>query len=1272
MKRLIKPGVNRVLFPLYVVFLALMLLGMYILKEHALDEYKLQENKKLVQTFQKQLTNLIQEKQEATLAMAVSLAQNEQLIAAIVQNKHESLDLAKISKSYNLNTVYKNVWIQILDKDGKSFRRSWTENRGDDLAKVRNDVRRILQEKRLLSTISVGKYSISFKSMVPLFHKGEFIGVIELITHFNSIEKKLKKLGYETLVLADKRFEKSLTHSITQHFIDGYYVANFQLNHKFIKLIQKRGVEYFVGAKQEYLEEEHGHIVLKYTLYDSANDPLGYIFVLTNNTIDASVMSSIKVTYGLFSFILFLFLSAVFYLLFDKSTLGISVKTKTYNKKLLLLMSFLFIGFFLITYMLLQLEKEQKLQNFYLKHTKQKLYDYDHVYKKYKDIASLFFETKIDTPKIKEILMQEDKDKAREELYQELQSVYQGVKKYTIKQLHFHTPQNHSFLRFHRPHKYGDDLSLARQTVAYVNRNKEAIDGFEEGKIYNGFRFVFPIFYLNEYLGSVEVSFSALSMLEEYTQNFDVRAAFFMKKSAVQSKVMQEETQNYQQSPLKDFYYEKQINRALLKGEALIDFSTPSTKELQKLNAKAMRGEPFSFYMDDKRHVITFLPLLNPVTKEVVAYLALRDAESFLHDKEFYAQNVLWTIIFLGAIVLLFIYRELLSKKELVALNKRLNQAQEIAHFGNWRLEFEDSMLYWSDEIYKIFELDKESFIPSYNAFIALIHPDDREMVVHTYEDSLITKKPYSIEHKILMADGRVKYVQEYCITYYDMRGEALYSNGTIQDITARKDIENKLREAKKEAEDALASKSQFLANMSHELRTPMNAVIGLGKLLEEMPLGTKQQEMIEKMNRSSKMLLGIINDILDFSKIDAGKLQLENRAFSFDELLSQLEVMFAQSAKEKGLSLVFDKDNKLPYSVMGDLLRLEQVLVNLISNALKFTHEGEVKLSMALLSEQRDVCAKVEFAIEDSGIGITKAQMQELFTPFMQADTSTTREYGGTGLGLVISKNIVEAMGGTIEVQSQKAKGSCFFFTITFDVKEWKKPEEISYESSVYTESLEKLPFLRGLEVLLVEDNEINQEVVLMMLENVGMKADIANNGQEGVDLFRKDPQRYDLILMDLQMPVMSGYDAAKEIRKSDKEIPIIALTAAAMIEDRQKVKAAGMNEHIAKPIEKEELYHVLLQYVNTEAKEHKNFAVEFSSESKLVSQDLQKKIAELQERLQHGEMIDLQTQDAFIQQLEGVVSADAIEVYREALEDFEYDKAVALMQEWQFKENE
>ena len=385
----------------------------------------------------------------------------------------------------------------------------------------------------------------------------------------------------------------------------------------------------------------------------------------------------------------------------------------------------------------------------------------------------------------------------------------------------------------------------------------------------------------------------------------------------------------------------------------------------------------------------------------------------------------------------------------------------------------------------------------------------------------------------------------------------------------------NRLNELKIKAEDNANLKSEFLANMSHEIRTPMNGIVGMSYLTLQTSLNSKQRNYIEKIDNSAKRLLAIINDILDLSKIESGKLIIDNVDFNVHKMVSGSMDVIGFKAQKKGLEFTVSYAKEVPKKLYGDSLRVSQILTNLLGNAVKFTNDGKVSLFISKVKSNR-----FRFEVRDTGIGLTQNEQTKLFKAFSQADGSTTRNFGGTGLGLVISKQLVELMGGKIWVESESGEGSKFIFEI--EIQEIEEPiEEIVVHSQPpkninLKQSIEQL---EGHTILLVDDNEINQEIVIGLLENSQIELEIASNGQEAVDMFKKD--RYSLILMDIQMPIMDGYQATTIIRKEDSNIPIIAITANAMKEDIIKSRKYGMNDHINKPIDVDKLYATIFKYI-------------------------------------------------------------------------------------------
>ncbi|MBF0588494.1 MAG: response regulator [Magnetococcales bacterium] len=439
--------------------------------------------------------------------------------------------------------------------------------------------------------------------------------------------------------------------------------------------------------------------------------------------------------------------------------------------------------------------------------------------------------------------------------------------------------------------------------------------------------------------------------------------------------------------------------------------------------------------------------------------------------------------------------------------------------------------------------------------------------------------RPWRGEVKNLTKDGAPYWVRATIVPFLNEQGKPFKYVSIRTDVTAMKALEAGLVAARDAAESAAKAKSDFLANMSHEIRTPMNAIIGLSHLSLQTRMTPRQRDYIEKVHRAAASLLRIINDILDFSKIDAGHLDMECIPFSLDTLLDNSASMVGFKVEEKGLALRVEMADDVPPYLLGDPLRLGQVLINLVTNAVKFTERGEVGISVALLGEEEDG-VRLEFTVWDSGIGMSKMQIGRLFKAFSQADSSTTRKYGGTGLGLAISGRLVEMMNGSIRVESEPGEGSQFIFDVRLGVADERQVEGLNAQALAGAQR-DHQQAISGARLLLAEDNEINQQVARELLAQAQVEIVVAENGREAVD--RALSESFDGVLMDLQMPVMDGLSATRELRKEPRlaKLPILAMTANAMAGDREKCLEAGMQDHIAKPIEPAAMFATLARWI-------------------------------------------------------------------------------------------
>lgn len=539
--------------------------------------------------------------------------------------------------------------------------------------------------------------------------------------------------------------------------------------------------------------------------------------------------------------------------------------------------------------------------------------------------------------------------------------------------------------------------------------------------------------------------------------------------------------------------------------------------------------------------------------------------QKFKYERSLKDKNVLFSLLNKTSDDLKKANKKLLERAE--ELDTLLNTIPAMVFFKNKDLEYlmanSAFCSFAEKKIGKIIGKKVSDVIPEYDAY---------ERYTEIEKQVIKNGKPvYNIEEKI-KKHGDDLWVSTNLAPVSNSDDEIIGLVGVSWNITEQRNYEYQLQKAKLKAEEGTKIKNQFLANISHEIRTPLNGIIGMSQILTKTMLDSQQKEYLNILINSSDSLLSLVNDILDFSKIEAGKTELENNDFNLKEFFNDITNIIAIKAEEKGLSFELDIAPEVPEFVNGDSYKLKQILLNLAKNAVKFTSKGGIKIE-AKLNYQKRGKYNIHINVSDTGIGIKDDKLEGLFDGFYQLDASTTRLYGGTGLGLALSKKLVTLMEGKIEVMSVYGKGSDF----SFDINLFKPKEKTLFSDK------EKIEAVEPLNVLLAEDNLVNQKITEFSIKQLGYNTTIANNGKEAVEIYRDNI--FDFVLMDLQMPVMNGFDATKLIRNIEMEhsdrdrTPVIALTANATKEDRKKSFDSGMDGFMSKPFNPVELKKLLIK---------------------------------------------------------------------------------------------
>jgi len=533
----------------------------------------------------------------------------------------------------------------------------------------------------------------------------------------------------------------------------------------------------------------------------------------------------------------------------------------------------------------------------------------------------------------------------------------------------------------------------------------------------------------------------------------------------------------------------------------------------------------------------------------------------------------------------------------------KLLEAQNIARMGHWELDLDSWEVSWSKGIYDLLEINPDEYTPDYGLFFEFVHPEDVQRVNQAFGKSLKEKSPFEMQHRLVVKDGRIKWIHEIGRIEYDNSSGSFKSMGTMQDITELKQSQVALQEAKEQAESATRAKSEFLANMSHEIRTPLNGVIGMTELLLDTRLSMEQRRMVKSLHFSGETLMNLINDILDFSKVEAGRLELEEVEFDLHSMLEDLASLMGVRAQEKGLELICMPDPDVPAHILGDPGRLRQILTNLVGNAIKFTDQGEVVVRVqqseyrgqnvvekygqqALNTGQDQSAGKYNeepgtlnekqqtvlllFSIQDTGPGVPEDKKEMLFNKFSQLDASTTRKFGGTGLGLAISRQLVEMMGGEIGIESSHGQGAEFWFTAGFVRRENPEASRPAVAEN-----------LQSKRILVVDDNLASRKMLSNRLQSWGVHADAAEGGQQALEMLNsrfRQGQGFSLVLIDMHMPGMDGAELAAAIKADEnlRDILLVMMTPMGQTSTPGH-EALDFAASMSKPVKPSELFDTL-----------------------------------------------------------------------------------------------
>ena len=956
----------------------------------------------------KYLNELIKEKQNAIRSIILSISKDTTLISDIENKKDIRLDLKDISKKLKINTDFKNLWFQVIDKNGNSLQRSWTNKKGDSLLNKRIDVKSLLKNPRVEDVISIGIFDLTMKSIIPIYgHKNDFLGLIEIISHFNSISKKLSKKSINLVTLVNKEYSKQLKYPFSKKFLQEHYVANINVDPLLLLQLDNYNIEDIVKKlnKKEYIIlEELNLLVTSQDIISSNKTFIGTSLLFKDiSTISLDNIVNIENRYNLYNIIGIFMIIFLYYLITKFNT------TKEDNKSSLKIMVYITTVFIVLSlgiYIILNNIYKTNISNYIENKKNRAISEYQDIYNQNYNIANVVYEFIVKDKKTLELF----KDRKREELIRFLQQRYLYIKdKFDVRQLHFHLKDSSSYIRMHKLNKYGDSLKGIRESVEYVNDFQKPFDGFEEGRIVNGFRFVYPVFYKDEHIGSVEVSFSGLSFLKKYINTFKYKnIELLISKDVIDEKIFNSEKNHYIKSFIDEFYLEKEI--VTVKNNK--EYSYNIKKYYKDTAKKIYKGKPFVEHIPELNKFNIYIPLVNKLSNKSVGTIYISTNDIYLKEQYIHFLIYLIFLLIILLILMVFIYKEIISKRDL-RISKDMTQtildSQESLIF----LINKNKIVSGNNSFFRFFDIkDIKNFNDTHNSISNLLL--DKNSINNNltkFEDNISLINYFLKNHKDnILTITNPKTKQEHIFNLYIKKhidDENLIIISLI-DITDIKNMEKQVLESEK-----MASMGEMIGNIAHQWRQPLSIIsTSATGMAMKKEFGVLEDEEFfkncEHINLNAQYLSKTIDDFRDYIKGDQVAI-----SFNLKETILSFLTLLDATIKDNNISIILDLDEKIV--INGFPKELVQCFINILNNSKDAFKERDIKQRYFFISSKIED-DEIIINLKDNAGGIPNNIISKIFEPYF----TTKHKSIGTGIGLHMTYDIInKSMKGNISVSN-------------------------------------------------------------------------------------------------------------------------------------------------------------------------------------------------------------------------------------------------------------